>query len=92
VSTNKGTPGASYTARVIRDPSTADRYRELDYVTINAPTLGINHKKMLVLARTFTEGSPEETLVLGQYGTADMVAANRMMPGLNQMAGLFKNR
>ena len=74
----------------LRDPSTADRFRELDYITIHDPEMGINMLKVLVMARTFTEGSPEETL--GQYGQADLVSAQRLMPGTVQMAGLFKNR
>jgi hypothetical protein len=91
-STNRGTPGASYVAKVLRDAGTADKFRELDYITIHAPSIGINNLKLLVLAYTFDEGQPTQTLTLGQYGVADMVVANRMMPGLNQMAGLFKNR
>ncbi len=92
VTANKGTPGGSYTARVLRDASTADKFRELDTITIHDPDLGIYHKKMLVISRTFTEGSAEETLVLGQYGADSYVAGQRALPGLPHLAGLFKSR
>ena len=92
VAANKGTPGGSYIAVVNRDPATADKFRELDYITVHDPEIGINNLKVLVLSITFDEGQPTQTLTLGQYGVADLVSAQRMMPGLNQMAGLFKNR
>ena len=92
VATNKGTPGGSYVAKVVRDPGTADKFRELDYVTIHCPTLGVDHQKMLVMSYDFTEGEATQTLTLGQYGTDDLVGANRVVPGVQQIAGLFKNR
>jgi hypothetical protein len=92
VATNRGTPGVSYVARVLRDPATADKFREVDYITIHDSEMGINYLKLLVLSYTFKEGFAEQTLTLGQYGAADLVAAQRMLPGLNQVAGLFKNR
>lgn len=92
VSSNRGTPGASYVVEVLRDPATADKFRELDTITLHYPSLGIYNKKLLVLSYTFAEGQPTQTLTLGQYGQADLVAAQRLFPGITQMAALFKNR
>lgn len=92
---NKGAPGSSYTAKVMRDADTADQWRELDYVTVHCPSIGVYNQKLLVLAYTFTEGSAEQQVTLGQYGADDvgaMVGLTRLFQGLKVMAGTFKAR
>jgi hypothetical protein len=80
-------------ARVIRDASTADVWRELDFVTVHSPTANIEYQKYLVLAYTYTEGSIYQDLTLGQYGMTDVAyASKRITPNSVLMAGLYKNR
>jgi hypothetical protein len=52
---------------VIRTPDTADRWRELDFVTVHIPTLGVDRQVVQVMGYTFVEGSPEQTVYLNQY-------------------------
>lgn len=92
VAANRGTPGASYVVQVLRDPATADKFRELDSITLHYPSLGLYNKKLLVVSYTFAEGQATQTLTLGQYGVADLISAQRFVPGATQMAGLFKGR
>jgi len=55
------------TAVVIRDPQYADTYRELDKITIHDPEMGCNMLACRIMARTFKENDPTETLVLDQF-------------------------
>lgn len=55
------------TATVLREPSTADTYRELDKATFDDPEMGVNNLACRILARTFTEGATTETLILDQF-------------------------
>ena len=55
------------TAVVLRDPQFADTYRELDKITIHDPEMGCNYQSCRIMARTFTEGNPLETLILDQF-------------------------
>lgn len=55
------------TAVVLRDPQVADTYRELDKVTVNDPEMGLINASVRIMARTFTEGSVTETLLLDQF-------------------------
>lgn len=90
----KGSPTQALKATVIRDPDTADVWRELDYVTIDSPTRGINHQRCLVLAYTFQEGSVTQELTLDQYG-ADMrgvLSARRVVEGAVTTVSKFANR
>lgn len=95
VAANKGAPGSSYVAKVLRDPQTADKWRELDYVTIHCPSIGVYNKKLLVLAYTFTEGTAEQEITLGQYGideAGQVVGITRLFQGLKVIAGSFRAR
>jgi hypothetical protein len=92
-SANRSAPGGAYTAKVRRDPKTADVWRELDYVTVHAPTVGLNMAKLQIIGYTFIEGAEDMTVLLGQYGGDDVLSsAKRAIPGLIQIAGLYKAR
>src|SRR5258708_31314052 len=62
-----GTAGAKI-ATVLRDPDTADKWRELDRILIDDPDLGINNLTARIIGYTFTEGSPNQTVYLDQFG------------------------
>lgn len=66
----KATPGQAKRAVVIRDAKTADVWRELDYVTVHAPSLGIINQKVLVLGYAFAEGKATMDVVFDQYSYA----------------------
>jgi hypothetical protein len=55
------------TATVLRDALTADKFRELDKVTLDWPALGINNASARVLVRQVAEGITTETLTLDQF-------------------------
>ena len=63
---NLDTLGAK-TAVVVRDPRFADTYRELDKITIHYPEMGCNYLACRIMARTFSENSPTEILILDQF-------------------------
>jgi hypothetical protein len=58
---------------VLRDPQTADKWRELDKVMLHDPELGINYLVARILAYTFNEGQGTQSLILDQFG-ADFIA------------------
>lgn len=61
------TAGAK-TALVLRDPDTADKWRELDKVMVHEPELNVFYQVARVLAYTFDEGLPTQSVVLDQFG------------------------
>src|SRR5579864_7520527 len=61
-----GTIG-SKRAVVLRDPLTADRWRELDRITIHDPEQNLNYQSARVLAYDFTEGDVRQNVVLDQF-------------------------
>lgn len=65
----------SKSALVLRDPETADKWRELDKVMIHNPRLGINYQVCRVLAYTFDEGQTTQSLILDQFGADFIVPA-----------------
>ena len=89
---NLGSAG-SKTAVVLRDPRTADVWRELDKVMIHCPEIGINYLVARVLAYTFDEGHATQTLTLDQFSTDDpTIPMRRLQQGNFQMAILFNTR
>jgi len=58
----------SKSALVLRDPQTADKWRELDKVMIHDPEMGINYQLVRILGYTFDEGAATQSLILDQYG------------------------
>lgn len=67
VAAKRAAPGAAKTLKVLRDSSTADKWRELDSVEVTAPRLGLNHQSVLVLAYTLEEGSAEQEITCDQF-------------------------
>jgi hypothetical protein len=52
---------------VLRDLRTADRWRELDTVTMHCPRVGLNNARVQVLGYIFVEGEGQMDLVGDQY-------------------------
>lgn len=82
----RGTPGAAKTIEVLRDTATADRWREMDYVTIDAPRLGLRMAQVLVVGYDFVEGDPTMTIVGDQFPISRMDPITRRWWG--QVAAL----
>lgn len=64
-------PAGSKTVTVLRDPQTADVWRELDKVMIDDPEMGMNKQVCRVLGYTFDEGQATQTLTLDQFSEND---------------------
>ena len=83
----------SKTAIVLRDPQTADVWRELDKVMIHDPEVNINYLVARVIGYIFDEGQAEQTLALDQFSIDDpTVPARRLQQGVFQTALRFGNR
>ena len=81
------------TAVVLRDPQTADVWRELDKVMIHDPEIGINYLVARVIGYTFDEGQPTQTLMLDQHGADNpTLLAKRTQTGVWQVASKFNTR
>ena len=89
----KVSPWAAKTLSVLRDPQTADQWRELDYVTLHYPSLNINNLKVLVLGYTWAEGSASQTVYLDQYaGVVSGIALQRLHRTLQALSNTYKQR
>ena len=75
----------SKAALVLRDPQTADKWRELDKVMIHNPRQSINYLVARVLALTFDENVPTQSLILDQFG-ADFIVPVTGRSSANQSA------
>lgn len=83
----------SKVALVLRDPQTADVWRELDRVTIDDPVMGINHQSARIVGYTFTEGSATQQIILDQFSVEDItIPSRRVQQGLYVVANKFSNR
>jgi len=51
----------------MRTPDTADKWRELDKIMIHDPEMNVNYQVARVLAYTFDEGLPTQSIVLDQF-------------------------
>src|SRR5262249_52611130 len=51
----KANPQQVTELEVTRTADAADKWRELDYVTVHIPTLGINHQKSQIIGYTYEE-------------------------------------
>ena len=88
----KANPWLAKQISVVRDPQTADRWRELDYVTLHSPSLSIAAQKVLVLGYTFTEGLATQTIYLDQYTDAMALSAERLRRAVEQLANTYASR
>jgi hypothetical protein len=70
---------------VRRDPTTADVWRELDYITLHSPSAGLLNYKALVIAYDFTENLETQNIWLDQYGELDLM----VQEGRDQQATIF---
>jgi hypothetical protein len=83
----------SKTVTVLRDPQTADVWRELDRIMIHDPEMGLNYMIARVVGYTFDEGQSTQTLTLDQFSTDDLnLLSKRMQTSLWQVAGKFNTR
>jgi hypothetical protein len=60
---------------VIRTPEQADRWREMDLVKVNIPSLDINDQVLMVLGYTFTEQDPQQTVWFSQFPDLSLIEA-----------------
>lgn len=60
----------------IRTADTADKWRELDFVTIHIPTLGVFRQRAQVVGYVFTEGEASQTLFLNEYPDRQLIQHN----------------
>jgi hypothetical protein len=85
--------GTAKTITIIRTADNAERWRELDRISIKAPSLGLNNTTSTVVAYTFTEGSAEQTLTLDQYPLSDPQHGwSRYLSGLSYISQQFASR
>lgn len=93
VAANKLALNLAKSVTVLRDPETVDKFRELDYITVDEPLLGLNNYKARVLAYTYEEGSVTQDLTLDQYSSEDvLVNLLRMQANHKYVANQFTNR
>lgn len=75
-------PGSAKDLFVIRDEQTADVWRELDYVTVVSPRLGLNNQVVQVMSYTLEEGSPAQEIIGDQYPKSMIVSDLRRLRSL----------
>lgn len=94
VQARKASPNAAQTIEVYRTADTADKWRELDFVTVNVPTLGINKQRSLVLGYTFAEGSPTQMLYLAQFSAVALPRAAPLVTAaaMEWLSTIYANR
>jgi len=90
---SQGSPASAVTLVVLRDPQTADRWRELDIIYAHWPERGISNQIYKVFSYTLEEGSPRQQIQVGQYG-AQQVAdrVRRTFYSLQQVGNTFRSR
>lgn len=79
---------------VLRTPETADRWRELDYVTFHCPRQGIWKASALVISYDYREGATVQKVVLDNYPDKALVQnfLQRMRQPIEQLAASAANR
>ena len=83
----------SKTAVVLREPKTADVWRELDKVMLHVPEIGVNYLVARVIGYTFDEGQATQTLTLDQFGIDnDITVIRALQQGIFQTTLKFGNR
>lgn len=87
-----GTAGAKK-AVVLRDPTTAGKWREQDFVSINDAEMDVNYLRTRIVGYTFVEGDPLQTIFLDQFSIDDpTLLLNRWKVALFGMAAQFGSR
>jgi len=94
VQTRKSNPMQATQVVVVRTADTADKWRELDYITVHIPTLRIYRQKSQVVGYEFTEGSLTQTLYLSQVPDFALPSAGvqRLVRPLEYVCGTYKTR
>lgn len=93
IQASKSNPGQAKVAIVIRDADTADKWRELDTVTIHAPRIGLDNVKAVVVGYSFKEGAGTQEVLLDSYAfQSAQYAASRLGGSVKLMAGQFQSR
>jgi hypothetical protein len=83
----------SKTMTVLREPMTADLWREIDKVMVDVPEVGINRLIARVISYTFDEGQSNQALTLDQFSADDpSLLSNRFKWGVLQTAAKFTAR
>jgi hypothetical protein len=72
VAQNKLALNLAKMVKVLLTAETLGKFRELDYITIHSPTLGLNYLKSLVLSYSIDETSPVMSVTLDQYSESDL--------------------
>ena len=71
----------SKSALLLRDPATADAWRELDKVMIDDKEMNVNQLVSRIIGYTFDEGVPTQSVILDQFGADFLVAARTSHKG-----------
>jgi hypothetical protein len=75
----KTNPMQAIQLEVLRTAATADVWRELDYVTVHLPSLGVYRERQLIIGYTYVEGQPTQTVWLGQFPDSHVLQQLRRM-------------
>lgn len=66
VQDRKISPFQAKSVTFVRTAANADKFREMDHISIHVPKLGIFYQKVLVVGYTFSEGRDQQTAYLDQ--------------------------
>lgn len=67
IQARKTNPMQAIQVTAVRTAETADKWRELDFVTVHIPTLGVNRQKAQVVGYTLDETKDDQTVFLNQF-------------------------
>lgn len=84
----KSNPMQGQEALIARTPDVLDNWRELDFVMVDIPTLGIYRQKSLVVGYEFTEGDTTQKIWLGQFPDRALVTS-QIQHLMRPIEGLF---
>lgn len=89
----KVNPWTAKIATVIRDAATADKWRELDSVLVDSPTLNVQKQKMLIVGYTFTEGARTQKVYLDQFNQGlAQIPQQRLARVVESISSTFQSR
>lgn len=94
VQARKTSPNVATQLTVVRTADTVEKWRELDDIQVQIPSLNINHQKQRILGYTFTEGDTKQTVWLSQFPeqTLPQAGLQRLVRTLDFLSALFQSR
>jgi hypothetical protein len=94
VAARKADPMQAMQVTVTRTPETADKWRELDFVTVHIPTLGVYYERAQVMGYTFAEGQATQTVYLNQFPDRALVKhlLQRLQRPIDYLSTTYVNR